>query len=116
MMLSAIQEAGWPIFPILGFGASTVVLSIRYALAPRRGRLSAIVGLSVLTLLLGVLGTSLGLMKAIEGVANNPDSRWLVMVGLKEALNNLVIALLLIAASTVLASAGASRSGAAAGG
>ena len=108
-MLSAIREAGWPIFPILGFGTSAVVLAIRHALEPRRGRLASIVGLTVLTVMLGLLGTSLGVMKAIEGVAENPDTRWLVIIGLKEALNNLVIALILAATATVLACAGATR-------
>lgn len=110
MLIEFFQEAGWGIYPVLFFGVLCLGFSIRHSVAPDAGMLPLVIGTGIATLLCGVLGTVTGLQVAVRYIAElGADERWLFLVGLREALNNMVAALLLAALSTMIATAGSYR-------
>lgn len=105
-----IREAGLGIFPVMAFGAVAAALAASHALRPRPERMPLIVGASLLTLLFGALGTVLGIQMSVRYLDQVADAdRWIFLVGLRESLNNLVAALLVVAVTCLLASLGAYR-------
>ena len=54
------NEAGWPIFPTLAFGVAALSIAIKMIDKPTEQLASLVRNLSVLTLLMGMLGTVLG--------------------------------------------------------
>jgi hypothetical protein len=112
MLSNVIREAGWPVYFVIAFGAAALVSALRHAAAPERGQLGSIIGFGAVTLLWGALGTALGLQHAISGIPDvEPDQRWIVWVGLREALNNFSLALFIDVAVALLATVGARRLG-----
>ena len=111
VLFTAIHEAGWPVFPILGVGLSALVLALGYVRRPLESTAGLIRNLSVVTLLLGVLGTAVGLQHSILYIDGLPvDQRWIVWTGLRETLNNLNFALVLMVPTWLLYAAGSFRS------
>ncbi|HEX2574051.1 MAG TPA: hypothetical protein VH877_31180 [Polyangia bacterium] len=111
-MYEFVREAGWPIYPIMAFGISALILSLRHARAPERRLMPLITGLCVATIIMGVLGTVLGVQHCIRGVASGvPEERWIVfaLLGLREALNCFVGAMMLVLPTTLAAMLGAYR-------
>jgi phosphotransferase system glucose/maltose/N-acetylglucosamine-specific IIC component len=105
-----MREAGWPIYPILGFGLAALVMAMSHARRPRESTAQLIRGLGLVTLLIGVLGTILGLQHSIHFIDPlPPDQRWIVFTGLREALNCTVGSLLLLFPTLLLYTAGAVR-------
>lgn len=105
-----IREAGFGIWPVMVFGAVAAALAASHALRPRPERMPLIVGASLMTLLFGALGTVLGIQMSVRYLDQVADAdRWIFLVGLRESLNNLVAALLVIAVTCLLASLGAYR-------
>ena len=102
-----VREAGWAIFPVLLFGTAAVAVAMRHAFALKKRELITLRWLSALTILAGLLGTVSGIQASIDastGLDFNGvglDGR-LVMVGLGEALNNLVASLALVAAAVLV--------------
>jgi hypothetical protein len=94
-MFDFIREAGWGIFPVLGFGLCTLAASLRFARGQSADLLRLSAALSFLTLSAGALGTFTGLQAAARYVEAH-EVKWLFVVGLREALNNLVAALVLV--------------------
>jgi hypothetical protein len=105
-MLNFVREAGWPIYPVLLLGALSLVQSLRVALGGRRELVADVVGLLVATLAMGALGTFLGLQRACE-VVPDIDDKWLWLIGLKEALYNLDVALVFVVVGALLVTASA---------
>src|SRR5262249_53074217 len=91
-MLLFIREAGWPIFPIGISGVVSLVAAMRYAESPRRELFGRAVGLTITTLILGLLGTVLGVQMSARYIGEIPE-KWIFLIGLKESLNNLVASL-----------------------
>ena len=109
-MLTFYREAGWPIHFVLLLGAISLWLAVRYARAPRRENFPLIVGFTVATVLVGVLGTVLGVQISANAIAEvQAPERWIFLIGLKESLNNMVAALMIAAIDTMLVTAGAHR-------
>jgi hypothetical protein len=109
-MLEFIKEGGFPIFPVLFFGLLSLVTAVRYAATPRRDLLALVIGLGVTTVILGALGTALGVQKSAEYIGAVEDSkRWIFLLGLKESLCNMVLALAIAALDSLVATAGAWR-------
>ena len=107
MIGDAFHEAGWPAYPIVALGITALVLALRHAAAPTRGGLTLVVGLSIACVVMGVFGTTVGFQHAIEGTRDlAPEQRWLAIVGLKEALNCLGFALVLVLPATLAATIG----------
>lgn len=98
--MNFIREAGWGIWPVLGFGGWALVAAVQQALAPQEGRTRTIGLLLVLLMLAGVFGTVLGVQVSAEHIGEvSPGERWIFLLGLRESLNNMVAALGLGAAS-----------------
>jgi hypothetical protein len=109
-MMDVIREGGWPMFPVIAFGLVALALSLRHALFPARHQLPLAVGFIVATVIMGVLGTALGMQTSARGIPDAPpDMRWIFVVGLRESLNNVGAALFLALPSVLAAAAGASR-------
>jgi hypothetical protein len=109
-MCEFVNEAGWPIYPIMAFGISGLILSLRHARAPERRLIPLVVGLCIATTLMGILGSVLGLQHSIRAITRvEPEERWIVLLGLCEALNCFVGALVLVLPATLAAMLGAYR-------
>lgn len=110
ILFDAIHEAGWPVFPILGFGLAALILAAGYVRRPLESTAGLIRNLSIVTLLLGVFGTVLGLQHSIQFIDDLPaDQRWIVWKGLRETLHNLDFSILLIVPTWLLYTAGSFR-------
>lgn len=109
-MVTFIHEAGWPAFVVLAFGLSSLFFSLRYAMLPRADTFALVVGFATATVIFGALGTVLGIQMSAHYIGDvAADRRWIFLVGLRESLNNLVIALVLVALDTLAITAGAVR-------
>ena len=104
-----IRNAGWPIYPVLFFGGIALVLGVRHALVPQRSLLPLLVGFAAATIVMGCLGTSLGVQHTIEGIRERPDLHWMFVLGLGESLNNFSTALFLVLPATLAAAFGSWR-------
>jgi hypothetical protein len=92
--MDLIREAGWGIWPVLGFGGWAVITALMEATAPREGRMRTLAYLLALTTLSGIFGTVLGIQVSAEHIGEvRPDERWIFLLGLKESLQNMVAAL-----------------------
>ena len=109
-MMDFVREAGFGIWPVMVFGALAVALAARHAARPRGGGMPLVVGTSVLTLLFGLLGTVVGIQTSVRYLHQVEDAdRWIFLVGLRESLNNMVAALVIVALAGILAMVGAHR-------
>jgi hypothetical protein len=102
-MTDFIEEAGWGIYPVLIFGLTAFAVALWQVVLPRKERVTTATILMALTATAGVLGTAIGVqtsVRHITGVAS--DDRWIFLVGLRESLNNLVAALILMALTMLL--------------
>ncbi len=109
-MLEALREAGWGAWPVMLFGLTSLILAISYAVKPRRRMLPLVVGFGIATILAGFLGTITGLQHAVSGLHQvTADRRWIFLIGLKEASNNLVMAFLLECVVTLVTTVGSYR-------
>lgn len=100
-MLHFLEEGGWGMYPVLAFGIATLIVAGRQLLHhdPRRN-LTAL-WLMALTLMAGVIGTSIG-MQTSARFLHTTTEKWLWFVGLQESLNNLVLASMMIALAILM--------------
>ena len=110
-MLHFIGASG-VFFPVvLVFGVAALVASVRYARAPGRRQRSLAIGWTSSALIAGLLATFTGFQKSAGAMSQLEEGqRWLILLGLSEALNNLVVALFLAAIVSVVLTIGAYRS------
>ena len=107
-----IREAGWPIFPVLFFGIAAMAVAFRHALVPQRTAPPLCIGLVAATGVMGVLGTVLGLQRSLSVVGEvPPELRYIVLIGLRESLHNLVAASVLVLGAVLLVTVGVHRGG-----
>ncbi len=104
-----IQSAGYAIYPILLFGLMSIGVASRYAIAPSRSMLALVIGFAVVTVLLGCLGTVVGMQVSAQAIPEVPDRPWIFLLGMRESLNNMVAALLVAMIDAMLATVGAHR-------
>jgi hypothetical protein len=90
--MEIIREAGFFIYGVIVFGMLSARWAIVFARTRDREQLFRWLCLVGLTLAIGVMGSVAGLQAAARHITNIPD-KWLVIVGLKEALHNLGMAL-----------------------
>lgn len=94
-MSNYLMQSGPPVWLVLALGIVALIAALRYAMNGQvKQRQLALAG-GVATVIVGVLGTVVGLQKSIGGLRQvAAEDRWIYLFGLKESLNNLVIALL----------------------
>ncbi|MFO0620608.1 MAG: hypothetical protein U0745_04360 [Polyangia bacterium] len=107
ILIDFVREAGWPIFPTLAFGVAALVGSIKLIEKPTEQLAQLVRNLSVLTLLMGLFGTIVGLQTTVRAVESvEPAMRWIFVIGLRETLNNLDAALLVLLPTVICYTAG----------
>jgi hypothetical protein len=110
-MIEFYRLAGVGIWPVTVFGLVTLYAAARYAWRAAPERLALALGGGALTLLAGVLGSVVGFQSAVEAANGEPSMIPVIaMAGAREALNNLVLALVLVMLACMVATAGAWRS------
>jgi hypothetical protein len=111
-MLNFIREGGWPMFIVLAVGAASLSAAIRYSRDGRKDLLGVVLGLGAATLLFGVFGTVAGIIASVDHIRDlPPESRWIVVVGFKESVNNLALATLIAFFDALLLTRGVWRRG-----
>lgn len=110
-LADAFHEGGWPMFPILVVGALLVVAAGRYVSQSEPRHLPVVKTLGGATLVLGVLGTVLGVIHSLSGIHEVPPDMAVkfFLLGSGESLNNLALSLFLVFFASVLTAVGALR-------
>lgn len=105
-----MMEAGWGIYPVLLFGGAALVLAVTHAVRPMRSRYALVLGFSAATVLAGFLGALTGVQNTVLYVSKVVESeRWLFLVGLRESLNNMVAAFVIVTIACLLVTVGSFR-------
>lgn len=105
-MRDFIVDGGIGIYPVILFGLLAIALAARYAASPKKGDLALLVGVGVATLLLGSLGTVIGIQASAKYIHDTPE-KWVFLIGLKESLNVMVTALVATTFEVLIATYGA---------
>jgi len=105
-------EGGFGMYPTTIFGFFLVAAAVIYLLRAERRFANLVLSLGILTMVAGVLGTSIGVINTFHYLQKVPQAKqfMLAALGCAESLNNLVLALLFAGLSMVLVSIGALRS------
>ena len=93
-MIEFIREAGFGVFPTLAFGLAALFVGVRQLRDPERARVPVAGWLIALTVAAGALGAVTGLQASVSFIEQTSD-KWLFLIGLRESLNNLVVAFIL---------------------
>lgn len=109
-MIDFIREAGYGIWGVLVAGSLATALAARYAMRPDDRLVPRIRVASMATMVLGVLGTVIGVQTSARYLYEvGPEEKWIFAVGLMESLNNLVAALLILLVVLALSYVGIHR-------
>ncbi|MBN1206108.1 MAG: hypothetical protein JXB05_14415 [Myxococcaceae bacterium] len=102
---------GWGMYPTLLAGLALLATSIQYARRPEQRYVPLMVALGLFTLVAGGLGFITGMMACLSAYARAPAGQdpTLLAYGLREALHNIVLSLLLGMLAALFASVGAWR-------
>ncbi len=95
-MFEFIREAGWGIYPVLGFGIAAVIVAGRQLGEQDPRRVVTVLWLMALTGVAGVLGTASGVQVSARYIGDIPE-KWIFLTGLAESLHNLTCACVLVA-------------------
>ena len=88
-----IREAGWGIYPVFAFGFAAIIVAVRQIITPLAARITTAKWLMSLTAVAGVLGTATGLQTTARYISTvSGEEKWIWLVGMRESLNNLVAA------------------------
>jgi hypothetical protein len=77
---------------IVSFPAAPIGWAAQYARTRDPDKLWRLIVLGLLTVVLGLLGTATGLQASVRYIHDIP-AKWMFLIGLREALNNFVLAL-----------------------
>jgi hypothetical protein len=110
MILESFHNGGWGMWPTLVVGLSMIGVSARYAVSPEKRFVPLIVASSTLTLLSGALGFVTGLIAATTTSFSAIEARpTLAVAGFGESLNNVGLAITLLAVGMIAVTVGAAR-------
>lgn len=117
-MSEAFRLGGWGMYPTLIIGLLLVGAAVRFAVRPERHRLTLIIWMQVLTMLVGILGFTAGLIRASLLVGRGTQPADSLIQGFGESLHNIGLALCLVVMAGIAGAIGLARRkrGAAAGG
>jgi len=109
-MIDFIREGGWPMYFVFAFGAASLAAALHYQKTLRKEFFAVVIGLAVATILVGALGTVLGVQQSARAIGDvDHEMKWIFLIGLKESLNNLVAALCFVVVDVLVATRGAFR-------
>ncbi len=110
-MLEFFRDGGMGMYLILLFGFPLIAWSMLYALRPERRQIPLLASLGLATLISGALGFSTGLMMTFRYIQKVPQPEQLTIsaLGFAESITNVILSLMLLAASALLVSVGAFR-------
>jgi hypothetical protein len=109
-MDQAFHNGGWGMYPTLVLGTLMIAASIAYALRPERQLVPLQISLGIMTLVVGSLGFVTGVIKSLTAIHQVPaEQRFIWLIGLGESLNNVALALTLVALGALAISVGAFR-------
>lgn len=105
------RAGGFGMYPTTVFGFLFVAAAVLFALRPDRRALPLVWTLCVTTFGSGLLGTSVGMVKTFRYLEQVPvaDQVKIAALGCAESLNNLVLALVIVVATSLIVAAGALR-------
>ena len=109
MILESFHNGGWGMWPTLVVGLLMIGVSARYAVSPERRFVPLIAASSVLTFLTGLLGFVTGLITTSQYYDASAAPPNVVVVGFGESLNNVGLALVLLAVGMIAVTLGAAR-------
>lgn len=115
LLIDAFHAGGWPMFPILLFGALLIAASARYGRSPEARHLQLVRELRLVTLGSGVLGSILGVVHSLASLHMVPgEARSTVFAkGVSESINDVSSAILWVILAGIVTAVGAFRAGAA---
>lgn len=108
-MGDAFHAGGWGMYPTAIAGFVLVGCAIAYARGPDAARALLVRRLSLLTFLVGVLGTMAGVIKTCGHAATDPDLNRTLVTGLGESLNCVAFAVCSLVIANIATSIGAAR-------
>jgi hypothetical protein len=106
-----LEEGGWGMYPTLFFGFFLVVAAVLYLLRPQPRALHVVLGMMLVTLGSGVLGTVVGLIATAHGAVKVGAEEFsaILAIGAAESANNLVLSLIFLVLTGLLTTAGLVR-------
>lgn len=109
-MDQAFRNGGWGMYPTLALSTLMIAVSIAYALRPERRLVPLQISLGIMTLVVGSLGFVTGVIKSLMAIHQVPaEKRFIWLIGFGESLNNVALALTLVALGALAISVGAFR-------
>lgn len=96
------QLGGFVMYPVAFFGALTVALAAVTGASPTARASARLRAAGLLTLMCGVLGTTLGVMLSLRYAAGQPEQGKFIALGTYESLHNLAFAVGLVALAVLL--------------
>lgn len=111
-IFDCFHAGGWPMYPILILGIALLVASGRYAKQPDPSRLRLALDLRYATLVIGLLGTTLGLIHSLMGQSLLPPTASFInyaLIGTGESLNCIASALIMVGWSSLITLVGGQR-------
>ncbi len=87
-----------------------LVVSVRYAIRPEPRLVALVVGFSIVTMIFGVLGTIVGMQTTMKALTHQGAVDPVILpAGLRESLNNVVLACMIAALAATIATIGRYR-------
>lgn len=109
-MIDYLNAAGPLAWPIVGLCLVALFAAARYALEPSGRQAWLALGATAAAMIAAVLGTVVGFQKSVAGLGQAAaEKSWLVLFGLEESLNSVVLALVAAGLVTVILTVGAWR-------
>ena len=105
------REAGLFAIPIFLVGAFSLLAAVLYNRTRQQRFFALAVGTTVATLLVGCMGTIMGFQMALRHLGTlAAEKRYLILIGAREAMNDMVLSLIFAFMATAILTCGIYRS------